>query len=214
MNPQTKPKAATPARRPLIGLSVNVPEGGGAKELVAALLLARDAGVRLLFKDLAWRDLEPAPGAYDFRPVEEFTRGLTTLDCRGYVLIKTLDTNNRTLPDDLQKRPFDDPAVRARFAALLRALVPKLTERIDHISLGNECDIYLGEHPDETEPFAGFVEQGRRTLRAQRPGLPVGVTTTVGGLRARPDHRSADRRPGVPRHGVRRERHHHPRRAS
>lgn len=172
--------------RPLIGLSVNVPENGGAKELIAALLLVRDAGVRLLSKDLAWRDLEPAPGAYDFRPVEEFTRGLPMLGCRGYVLLKTLDTNNRALPADLANKPFDDPTVRARFAALLRALAPKLTERVDDVSLGNECDIYLGEHPEETEPFAGFAEHGRRTLRALHPNLPVGVTTTVGGLRARP----------------------------
>jgi len=172
--------------RPLIGISPNVKEGGTISDLVKSLQDLRSAGLDAMVVSVKWSDLEPEKGRFDLRRIDDPVRGLGGLGFTLAVTIQTLDTNNRTLPADLMDKPFDSPEMRLRWSALLRAVAPRLSERVRWVMLGNEADVYLALKPGELEPYAGFVEEGRRLVRELKPGLPVGVTCTFDGARGRP----------------------------
>lgn len=169
-----------------VGVSMNIPEHGDMQTLARDLIAVKALGANVQLVSCSWRELEPKPGEYDLKPLLEPANGLASAGFTLIVTIKTLDTNNRSLPDDLQAKSFSDPAVVARFGRLVRAVIPQLPAAVKQISLGNEVDAYLGQHPDEVEPFARLMENGRAISRALRPTLPVGVTTTYDGLRDRP----------------------------
>ena len=173
---------------PLIGISPNVKVGGTIQELVQNLKDLKAAGLRLQYVSVKWSELEPDKGRLDLKKIDDAVRGLGGLGFDQAITIQTLDTNNRTLPADLMDKPFDSPEMRSRWEALLRAVAPRLTPRVRWVMLGNEVEVYLASHGAELEPYAGFVERGRARLRELKPALPVGVTCTFGGARARPDH--------------------------
>ena len=172
------------ADKALVGVSMGVPEGGGAMDLIGSVMTARTAGARLLCVSAKWSDLEPKPGVYNLKPIDD-ALGSAAFGFHVALTLQTLDTNNRTLPTDLMDKPFDSPEMRSRFDALLQQIGPKITAAVVDVNLGNEVDAYLGAHPQELEAYAGFVEAGRTRLRAARPGLPVGVTTTFDGWKTR-----------------------------
>lgn len=174
------------ASGPLVGLAVNIPEGGTEKDLVQGLLTSKSLGVHFAFVGYKWHDLEPKPGTFELQKVDQALGGFASLGFHACIVIQTLDTNNRTLPADLQDKPFDSAAMRARFDALLDALAARLTDMVDCVLLANEADIYLKAHPEELAAFAGFAERGRERLRSLRPGLAAGVAVTFDNLRDRP----------------------------
>jgi hypothetical protein len=174
------------AAKPLLGLTVNFPEGGSEKDVGKGLVLARDLGVRACTVGYMWKDVELKPGVYNLEGLDKALRGFGAFGFRVCVTLRTLDTNNRVLSADLQDKPFDSEAMRERFDSLVEAIAPRLTDHVACILLANEPDIYLAKHADELEAFAGLAERGRQRLRTLRPGLPVGVATTFNGLRDRP----------------------------
>lgn len=174
------------AAGPPIGIAVNLPEGGTANDIGREIMAARTDGARVMVLSHKWSELEPSAGKFNLKPLHDAIPPLTKLGFSLAVTIATLDTNNKTLPTDLQAESFDSPKVRQRFDALLRAIAKELSPSVKWVMLGNEADIYLGIHPDEQEAFAGFVEAGRKTLKSARPSSVVGVTTTFDGLRDRP----------------------------
>jgi len=101
--------------------------------------------------------------------------------------LKTIDTNNRTLPADLMAEEWDSPKMLAREQEVLKRVAASLPNRIGLVLLGNEVDAYLTGHSAEVGPFCRFLAGGRATIAASRPGTLVGVTTTFGGLAANRD---------------------------
>lgn len=172
---------------PLVGLATNVSEGGGRDELVRNILLAKSLGVRHWHLPWKWRDLEPRPGEYALGQVDEAVKGLRLLGFQVSALIQTIDTNNRTLPEDLAGEAFDSTRLLKRWEDLLRQLVPRLPEGVRWLALGNEVDIYLKEHTREEEPFIRFLEHGRKVVREIAPRLKVSVTVTHDGVRDNPE---------------------------
>lgn len=181
------PRIPVDAKPPCpIGISMNLPAKGTIKTLIADLQATKALGANLQFISCSWKDLEPSPSEYVWKPVVEPCRGLGSLGFTEILTIKTLDTNNRNLPSDLQSKPFDSPEVLERFGHMLRAMIPQLPPNVKAISLGNEVDVYLGLHPDETEPFMALMDRGRQVVKELRPDLPVAITATFDGLRDRP----------------------------
>ena len=176
---------ASAQQLPAFGISPNVREGGTFDELVAEIKALKQAGCRAMYSSFKWSELEPKAGEINLKPIDDAVRGLGGLGFDLAITIQTLDTNNRTLPPDLKELPFDSPVMRDRFGALLKAITPKLNGKVRWLMLGNEVDVYLGEHPAELEPYAGFIERGRKLLREARPDLLVGVTNTFDGLAQR-----------------------------
>jgi hypothetical protein len=174
-------------RRCGLGLSLNVSDHGGAKELVDSILEERRLGCDIMPVSVKWSELEPTPGRFELDKLKSDLKGQAQMGFTSYLLIKTIDTSQRTVPTDLANEPWDSPRMAEREAAFLRAVRNVLPERVGGIMLGNEVDGYLGDRPLEVDRYIRFLENGRRTLRADRPGLAVGVTTMFTGLKSHPD---------------------------
>ena len=69
--------------------------------------------------------------------------------------------------------------------ALIDALAPHLDENVRYLSIGNEVDAYLSNHPDEWDAYTRFYNAAAY-VRLVLPGVQVGVTVTYGGTQADP----------------------------
>ncbi len=167
--------------RPLIGLSINVPEGGGTKELIQAITDERSLGLKLIYISKKWSEIEPTLGVLQMDQLKSDMKGAVDAGFTPVLTFQTIDTNNRVVPSDLKAEPFDSTTMLAREAKVLRALEGALPPTTMAVMLGNEVDIYLAQHPSETAAFARFVRDGRDIMRRLRPTLPIGVTTTFDG---------------------------------
>lgn len=157
-----------------------------------AVDMGLDLGITGAAITYAWSDLEPDEGQLD---VSEAADNLAYLNFRADLVyevgIQPLNTTDKETPDDLLNVPFDDPRMIARFEAFLDQLLPVLDERTRYLSIGNEVDVYLGNHPDEWEAFTTFYEAAARYARERAPWLQMGVTVTYGGVQAFPEEIAA-----------------------
>lgn len=141
-----------------------------------------------------WKALEPThTGDPCTTPVPDMTMitnpffGLAQLEADGFtdVLLNLaiISMKDRVMPCDLAGLPFDDPAVIARYHAMLDRVLPYLGDNIKYISLGNEVDSYFKQpgNGDEWAAYKALIEDARTYLRTIRPGTIVGVTTTFEG---------------------------------
>lgn len=153
-----------------------------------------EAGVNSIALSFFWSALEPTPGQHDTALLEQYLAILDILNMKPYFVFQTIDTVKLALPADLldssgnlaQGRHFDDPAIIARFNALLDTIVPLLADhRGFFISVGNEIDVWLRSHPGEVQPFLNFIEAARAHVQELAPGMGVGATITYSGVRDR-----------------------------
>lgn len=157
---------------------------------------ATDAGMRVGRVQLDWGELEPSPGQFDGEALEAALSAVSNRGVSPLLTLSTLDSESYTLPADLQSADgqslangmaFDDPIIRARFAALLDWLVPRfLAHGGWAISLGNEVDLRLEGHPEDEASVVGFVSAGVAHLNAIEPDLAGTVTLSNSALRDQP----------------------------
>jgi hypothetical protein len=179
--PRPEATAAPRAQRKL-GIDVSQAEG---EDYDRAFQLARQSGMQFTSLSLAWDDLEVRPGepapdpnfleiANLYYPAQHVPLALT---------ITPIDTNRTRLPGDLQGRPFDDAEVIARFERLLDEVFLEIPDvELAVLAIGNEVDATLGSDPSAWARYQTFFEATAAYARSLRPGLPVGVKVTMGGL--------------------------------
>lgn len=150
-------------------------------DILAAYDLAQIAGVTGTVVAYPWSTLEKSPGQYDLTDLvnqatySNASRGMTLL-----LEIQVINTNVRETPADLASDSFDDPAVEARFHALIDALAPVL-DMTTYLAIGNEVDSYLSAHPDQWASYTRFYENALAYVHSVAPNVKVGVTTTFVG---------------------------------
>jgi hypothetical protein len=169
------PRPEEPGLAP-IGFAVGLRDA--AAEIAAAAALGA-TGVSL---DLTWPQLEPAPGVYRLADLEgalNAARGMTV-----FINLRLIDTTRPLLPADIAEHSFADPVVSRRFAHLITALAPVLSQRVAYIALGGEADIYLSPNPQEADAFLTFLTRMRPALRSTAPQALLGVSVSLQGLDA------------------------------
>ena len=155
------------------------------QDLVDAVDLVYKAGSRGYFESKTWKAIEPRAGALDTKDVKNSLdylgnkKGFATL----LLGIQLINTSAKETPADLAGVPFDSPAMKARFHALVDALKRVLNPRVKYLSVGNEVDIYLSQHPGEWDSYRAFYEDAVRYVHSTLPGISVGVTATFDGAR-------------------------------
>ncbi|MEO1641254.1 MAG: hypothetical protein AAFU41_18625 [Pseudomonadota bacterium] len=112
------------------------------------------------------------------------------------LMISVIDTVADRRPADLQALPFSDPVVIARFDAFLSSVLRAMPDiRLTSIGIGNEVDGYL--RGGGWEDYGAFFVAAKRVAVRERPGVPVGMTLTWGGLRDNPQAQALARRGDV-----------------
>lgn len=164
--------------QPRIGLSMNVREGGGEADYLAALRQQIRLGLDGSLISLKWDEYESQAG----KPLADALGFIKLTGQDALLTIATIDTVKRRLPPDIADRAWDDQALLDRCDGFLRKIAPQLGKQIRWISLGNEVDGYLSSHPGETAAYLRFLDHERNLLHEIAPGVKVGVTTTWMGL--------------------------------
>ncbi|MBS1680340.1 MAG: glycosyl hydrolase 53 family protein [Bacteroidetes bacterium] len=132
-----------------------------------------------------WGSLNPTGSTYNLSSISNPYFGLEALKTIGFesifLNIPIVAINKRTMPADIINLPFDDPAVKDRFHALVDAIKDQLNDNVKYVALGNEVDTYFSTHPSEWPAYISLVEDARSYLRSIKPNIQVGVTTTFSG---------------------------------
>ncbi len=170
------------AHYPLIGISTNLPQGAKPDRLGYEILDTRKYGVNFIYLSFKWSEVDAAAAAKpNLNNYRKFLEALSPYGFKFLITIQTIDTNNKTLPADLMNVPFDSPEMISRFDTLLDELVKIAPDNVKWVSLGNEVDVYLRQHPNEISPFMKLMRHATITLHRLKPKLQVGVTCTYSG---------------------------------
>lgn len=151
----------------------------------AEYLAIRALGARGAQTAAPWASLNPTGTTYDFTSIINPIFGLGKLVDYGYetifLNIPIITIDSRSMPADIASLPFDDAQVKARFRALIDAILTSLPSQLKYVSLGNEVDTYFNTHSGEWTAYQALVEDARSYLKSLRPAVTVGVTTTFKG---------------------------------
>ncbi|MEJ5169470.1 MAG: hypothetical protein WHU10_00630 [Fimbriimonadales bacterium] len=162
------------ATGPRIGLAAGVPEGAKEEDYLRILRQQVRLGLDAGLLSLKWDEYESQGG----KPLEDGL-GIARFSGQRLLLnVATVDTVRKRLPADVQDLSWDDPKLFQRFEPFLRKVLERAGPHLGWLSLGNEADIYLAGHSNETEAYLRFLDRARRLARGISPALPVGVTIT------------------------------------
>ena len=184
-SPPPSPRTPRPGS-PLIGLSANTfaNEPFNPTTVMARFKQSLDAGVTFVYSSPKWNELEPKPGKYDFDDLDFDIAKCDKFDLPLVVNLRIVDTNQRSMPDDLKGLPFSDRRLEERLLALIDALGPRLRTRGLSFLLGNEINPYFASHPGEVTDYAALFRAATSRLKQHAPRAQVSATLTFDGLAA------------------------------
>ncbi len=159
---------------PKLGLAMGVKDGGGETEFLTAMRQQIRLGLDASAPNIKWDEYEAQSG----KPLIDGLNAAKYMDQDVLLTISTIDTVKRRLPVEFSETGWTDPALISRFDQFLNSVADHLTPGVRWISLGNEVNAYLGQHPTEVDSYIAFINHGRETLRHRNPKLLVGVTVT------------------------------------
>jgi hypothetical protein len=180
LSPTLANAAPVPKGARTLGLSVGPAQDG---DYGRAFAVAQVVGIQSVTLSLDWPRLETAPGRYDNTLLTLADGFYPTRHMAVDLILRPINTNRLEVPDDLRDKPFDDPAVIARFERLLDdvfAHLPTLT--LKSLGIGNEVDDYFGQDTGRWQQYQTFYRAVRAYAHVKRPGLKVGVVATFDGL--------------------------------
>ena len=190
--------SVTPTEMPkpklLIGLSLQQYKNTapGLDGYLEGLDYAVRNGINIFGMSPEWNTLETNPNSYSLQ--DNLANPLNLLDpdktkLNSYILVlKMIDTNIKSVPDDLENLDFDDPDMINRFSLLLDKIfseVPSI-ERVSYILIGNEIDGYLSANPNQLQGFKVFYVSAIQKIHALNPKVKVGTIITFNSAKTNP----------------------------
>lgn len=154
---------------------------------------ARDAGSQTTSVTFAWDEVERPydAGATDSgdpdaaaAPTTLFNPGLHVVNLvladrrlEAMLAVEAFDVGGSRVPADLAGRSLDDPAVEARYDALLDYVFSQIGDTpVTALLVATGADAWIETDAQRAAPFAAFVTHAAAHARALRPGLDVGFT--------------------------------------
>jgi hypothetical protein len=157
----------------------------GDGDYTAALVKAQAAGATAVTLTFDWNAIETAPGVYDDTVLDIANAYYPSRGVSVGLMLRPISTNSKPVPADLAATAFDDPAMIARFNALLDnvlAHVPLLT--LTGLGIGSEVQETLGSDAAQWAAYRTLFEAARAHARAVRPGIRVGIEASEPALHA------------------------------
>ena len=146
----------------------------------ASFAEVRKVGTQFVELNLSWQDFEPSPGTYqDFDNILSAISVFGTGDIQVAFSLANINTVQRTEPDYLADKSFDDPEYVQAFTNLVDYIMTNKAENVSvaYISIGNEVDIYL--NGDDWAAYRTFLAQSIAHIQQHYPGIPVSTKVTV-----------------------------------
>lgn len=151
------------------------------QDAISAANFVAGVGARGAVSSFTWSALETSPEAYS---LQNLNNNIAFFSLKGFTIylgIQVINTVPKETPSDLLGVAWSDPNMKSRFHALLDAIHPLLTPQVHYISIGNEVDVYLTNHPLEWASYQNFYEDALSYIHQTMPGIQVGVTATFSG---------------------------------
>jgi hypothetical protein len=143
---------------------------------------ARDAGINLIYVSPKWNEVETSRSKYKFDDIRFQISEAADENLPAVLHIRVIDTNQRSLPPDLVKKPLDGQEIATRLDSLLEGVIPLLQNRVKYFLIGNEIDGYFKQHPDEVRAYARLVNRAAIKIKGRVPGAQVSASTTFDGV--------------------------------
>jgi len=155
---------------------------GSWEQYLAAYELADELGFSIAHNYMEWGVIEPDAGEYAWENPGYF---YTLAEQRGMRVSMELTIINieqlGQLPKDLEGKTLADPQLRGRFLAFLEEFATRGRDHLDYLWIGNEIDTYLGQNPDELEPWMSLYRAAIEVVHREAPGVKVGTVMTYHG---------------------------------
>ena len=156
-------------------LAIDVSEADDGN-FVGAFELARRIDMRQIGISLDWSAIETSPGVYDlwvFSTANSFYPAYGVGVC---LTLRPAHTFTRTMPADLESVAFDDPAMAARFIAMVDAVMATMTQtQVDAIVVGSELDGVFGSDSAEWARYTSFYTTVAAHIHNTYPAVRVGA---------------------------------------
>lgn len=157
------------------------------KDYGDAMAQAKSAGMQCVSLKLDWDDVEKRPGVFE-SPFPKIANGYYPgQKIQVSLRLATIDTNQNRIPFDLRDKPFNDPAVIARFNRFLDYVFDQMPDvKFAELSIGNEVDGLLGIDAEKWKQYTEFFIATRKHARQKQEGLKVGVSIMFSGHTGEP----------------------------
>lgn len=164
--------------KPKVSLTLNPIQPLSEDTLFGAIRQQLKMGVEGSALSVKWQDFsaDNMKGLNDVLGVGKILGGDSIL------VIKTVDTNNRAVPQALTNLNFEDPVFVKQWEDMILLLSKNLPPNIKAIALGNEADVYFRDHPAETNAYLELMKSARSILKGAGVKAPIGIVTTYEGL--------------------------------
>jgi hypothetical protein len=159
---------------PRLGLAMGFPDGATEDDFLAAIRTQIRMGLDGAAPNIKWDEFEAQNG----KSLTDAVGAAKLIDQELLVTISTIDTVKKRLPVDVAVRDWTSPEMLARWSGFLTKVAQQAAPRTKWISLGNEVNVYLMQHPTEVDGYIKFLAAGRAALKKVNPHLLVGVTVT------------------------------------
>jgi len=168
---------------PRLGLAMGFPDGATEDDFLTAIRTQIRMGLDGAAPNIKWDEFEAQNG----KPLTDSVGAAKLIDQELLVTISTIDTVKKRLPADVAEKDWTSPEMLARWDGFLTKVAQQAGPRTKWISLGNEVNVYLAQHPAEVDGYVKFLAAGRAALKKVNPALLVGVTLTCTDSMAHPE---------------------------
>lgn len=177
------------AERRRFGLHV---QEGSDKDYGKAFALAQGIGVGFVPLSLDWSGVEASSGKFT-SPFPRIANQFYPAQKMPLLLIlRPINTVKREVPADLATTAWNDKRMLTRFRALLDHVLGEMRDvTLTGIVIGNEVSDVLSAESNGWRTYQTFLAEMRDYVRTKRPGVPVGVTISHGGLTEEKTRRDA-----------------------
>jgi hypothetical protein len=181
---QTLPRVGADKESVWIALAANpaANEPFDPSTLNARFIQSVRAGVTYLYLSPKWNELEVRPKEYRFKDLDYQVAQAAQSGLPIVCNLRIVDTNQRSMPQDLQKRSFKDEHIRERLLALITALLPRLQGLGKYMLIGNEIDGYFKGNPGEVADYEELYLAAAEKIKLLQPDMAVSTTITFDGI--------------------------------
>ena len=177
-----RPPASLSKDNRLLGIALTMAEDNNFDNAFAA---AQTAGMQVKSFTINWSDYEIAPAQY--QPAADYLAIANDYYPQRNIplilVITPVDNVVPVVPGDLRNRTFNDPVLIERFKKFLDYIFAKIPNvELHSIFIGSEYDAFLGKDEQKWQQYQVFFKSAKEYIKSKRPGVPIGVETTISGF--------------------------------
>jgi hypothetical protein len=143
---------------------------------------ALDAGLEFLELPQQWDEVEKQPGQFESPFVNMANTVYPPHNVSIVLSMNPIDTTALRVPSYLSEADWESSERIEAFCRWFDWTMAQLPDTsVFAMSIGNEVDGWLAQHPEQTEGYAKFFTEVRKHIRKTHPEMIVGCKTTFSG---------------------------------